>query len=66
MNLNELNALAQDLRNERRDFQRKADYAQECLNEIQRKMAIMKLEAQMDTPMGEMMGGWAPATFKNH
>ena len=57
MNLNELNALAQDLRNERRDFQRKADYAQECLNEIQRKMAIMKLEAQMDTPMGEMMGG---------
>ena len=64
MNLNELNALAQDLRNERRDFQRKADYAQECLNEIQRKMAIMKLEAQMDTPMGEMMGGWAPTTFK--
>jgi hypothetical protein len=29
-------------------------------------MAIMKLEAQMDTPMGEMMGGWAPATNKNH
>ena len=57
MNLNELNALAQDLRNERRDFQRKADYAQACLNELQRKMAIMKLEAQMDTPLGEMMGG---------
>jgi len=57
MNLTELKALAQDFRNERTDFQRKADQAQACLNEIQRKMAIMKLEAQMDTPMGEMMGG---------
>ena len=55
--LNELKALAQDLRNERRDFQRKADYAQACLNEVQRKMAMMKLEAQMDTPIGELMGG---------
>ena len=57
MTFTELNALAQDLRNERRDFQRKADYANECLNELQRKMAIMKLEAQMETPMGEAMGG---------
>ena len=57
MNLNELKALAQDLRNERTEFQRKADYAQACLNELQRKMAIMKLEAQMDTPMGIEMGG---------
>ena len=57
MTITELKALAQDLRNERRDFQRKADYAQECLNEVQRKMAMMKLEAQMDTPMAEMMGG---------
>ena len=57
MNLNELKALAQDLRNERRDFQRKADYAQACLNEVQRKMAMMKLEASMDTPMAEAMGG---------
>ena len=57
MNLTELKALAQDLRNERNDFQLKADYAQACLNELQRKMAIMKLEAQMDTPMGEAMGG---------
>ena len=57
MNLTELKALAQDLRNERTDFQRKADYAQECLNEIQRKMAIMKLEAQMDTPLGDHFGG---------
>ena len=57
MNLTELKALAQDLRNERTEFQRKADYAQACLNELQRKMAIMKLEAQMETPMGEAMGG---------
>ena len=57
MTITELKALAQDLRNERNDFQRKADYAQDCLNELQRKMAMMKLEAQMDTPLGEMMGG---------
>ena len=55
--LNELKALAQDLRNERRDFQRKADYAQACLNEVQRKMAMLKLQAQMDTPMADMYGG---------
>ncbi len=57
MNLTELKALAQDLRNERTEFQRKADYAQACLNELQRKMAIMKLEAQMDTPMADLYGG---------
>ena len=57
MNLTELKMLAQDLRNERTDFQRKADYAQDCLNEVQRKMAIMKLEAQMDTPMADQFGG---------
>ena len=57
MTITELKALAQDLRNERRDFQRKADYAQECLNEVQRKMAMMKLQAQCDTPMAELMGG---------
>ena len=57
MTITELKALAQDLRNERNEFQRKADYAQDCLNELQRKMAIMKLEAQMDTPMGIEMGG---------
>ncbi len=66
MNLTELKALAQDLRNERTEFQRKADYAQACLNELQRKMAIMKLEAQMDTPMADLYGGWAPTTNKNH
>ena len=55
--LQELKALAQDLRNERRDFQRKADYAQACLNEVQRKMAMLKLEAQMDTPMADIYGG---------
>ena len=57
MTITELKALAQDLRNERNEFQRKADYAQDCLNELQRKMAIMKLEAQMDTPIGIEMGG---------
>jgi len=55
--LNELKALAQDLRNERREFQRKADYAQACLNEVQRKMAMLKLEARMDTPMADLYGG---------
>lgn len=55
--LQELQALAQDLRNERRDFQRKADYAQECLNEVQRKMAMLKLQAQCDTPMADLYGG---------
>ncbi len=57
MNLNELKALAQDLRNERTEALRKADNAQACLNEIQRKMTLLKLEASMDTPMAEMMGG---------
>ena len=55
--LQELQALEQDLRNERRDFQRKADYAQECLNEVQRKMAMLKLQAQCDTPMADLYGG---------
>lgn len=55
--LQELKALAQDLRNERREFQRKADYAQACLNEVQRKMAMLKLEARMDTPMADLYGG---------
>ena len=55
--INELKALAQDLRNERRDFQRKADYAQSCLNEVQRKLALLKYQAQVDTPIGEAMGG---------
>ena len=57
MNLNELKSLAQDLRNERTEALRKADNAQACLNELQRKMAIMKLEASMETPMEEAMGG---------
>ena len=59
--LNELKALAQDLRNERREFQRKADYAQACLNEVQRKMAMLKLEAAMDTPMADLYGGGSPS-----
>lgn len=55
--LQELKALAQDLRNERAEFQRKADYAQACLNELQRKMVMMKLNAQCDTPMADLYGG---------
>ena len=57
MTITELKALAQDLRNERNDFQRKADYAQDCLNAVHRKMIMMDLEAKMDTPMGIEMGG---------
>lgn len=57
MQLNELQALAQDLRNERREFQRKADYAQDCLNEVQRKLALLKLQAQCDTPLADLYGG---------
>jgi len=57
MNLTELKALAQDLRNERTEALRKADAAQACLNAIQQQMAARKLEAMMDTPMAEMMGG---------
>jgi len=55
--ITELKALAQDLRNERRDFQMKADYAQQCLNEVQRKLALLKLQAQTDIPMADMYGG---------
>ena len=57
MTVTELKALAQDLRNERRDFQRKADYAQSCLNEIQRKLALLKYQAQCDTPLADHFGG---------
>ena len=55
--IQELKTLAQDLRNERRDFQRKADYAQACLNEVQRKLAFLKLEAKCDTPLADHYGG---------
>jgi len=57
MTLNDIKAEMQQLRNERTEFLRRAELAQDCLNELQRKMAIMKLEATMDTPMGEAMGG---------
>jgi len=55
--ITDLKALAQDLRNERREFQMKADYAQQCLNEVQRKLALLKLQSQTDTPMADMYGG---------
>ena len=57
MTITELKALAQDLRNERNEFERKADYAQDCLNTVHRKIMLMELEAQQDTPMGIEMGG---------
>ena len=46
MTLNDIKAEMQQLRNERTEFLRRAELAQDCLNELQRKMAMMKLEAQ--------------------
>ena len=57
MTITELKALAQDLRNERTEALRAADNAQECLNEVQRKIAMLKLQAQCDTPMADLYGG---------
>ena len=55
--LQELQALAQDLRNERTQALRAAENAQDCLNEVQRKMALLKLTKQVDTPMADLYGG---------
>lgn len=49
--------LAQDLRNEVRDHEQRARNAQDCLNEIQRKIALLKLQRNADTPMAEIYGG---------
>ena len=57
MTITELKALAQDLRNERTEALRAAENAQNCLNEIQRKIALLKLQAQCDTPMADSFGG---------
>ena len=57
MTITELKALAQDLRNERTEALRAAENAQNCLNEIQRKIALIKLQAQCDTPMADHFGG---------
>ena len=57
MTITELKALAQDLRNERTEALRAAENAQNCLNEIQRKIALIKLQAQCDTPMADSFGG---------
>jgi len=57
MTIQDIKAEMQQLRNERTEFLRRAELAQDCLNELQRKMAIMKLEAQMDTPLGDTFGG---------
>ena len=57
MNVSELKALAQDLRNERTEALRAAEQAQDCLNEVQRKLALLKLQAQVDTPMADQFGG---------
>ena len=55
--LQELQALAQDLRNERTQALRAAENAQDCLNEVQRKMALLKLNRQCDTPLADHFGG---------
>ena len=57
MTITELKALAQDLRNERTEALRAAENAQACLNEIQRKIALLKLQANADTPMADAFGG---------
>ena len=57
MNVSELKALAQDLRNERTQALRAAENAQDCLNEVQRKLAMLKLQGQVDTPMADLYGG---------
>ena len=57
MTITELKALAQDLRNERTEALRAAEQAQDCLNEVQRKLALLKLQAQVDTPMADLYGG---------
>ena len=62
MTIQDIKAEMQQLRNERTEFLRRAELAQDCLNELQRKMAIMKLEAQMDTPLGDTFGGWCPSS----
>ena len=58
MTIQDIKAEMQQLRNERTEFLSRAELAQDCLNELQRKLAIMKLEATMETPIGEEMGGW--------
>jgi hypothetical protein len=57
MTIQDIKAEMQQLRNERTEFLRRAELAQDCLNELQRKLAIMKLEASMDTPLGDQFGG---------
>ena len=57
MTITELKALAQDLRNERTEALRAADNAQACLNEIQRKIAMINMQANCDTQLGDYYGG---------
>ena len=57
MTVSELKALAQDLRNERTEALRAAERAQDCLNEVQRKLALLKLQAHCDTPLADSYGG---------
>ena len=57
MTIQDIKAEMQQLRNERTEFLRRAELAQDCLNELQRKMAMMKLQAQCDTPMADTYGG---------
>ena len=57
MTITELKALAQDLRNERTEALRAADNAQACLNEIQRKIAMINMQANCDTPLADYYVG---------
>ena len=57
MTIQDIKAEMQQLRNERTEFLRRAELAQDCLNELQRKLAMMKLEASMDTPLADTYGG---------
>ena len=56
-NISELKALAQELRTERQAALRAADTAQDCLNEIQRKIALFNLQSRCDTPLADHYGG---------
>ena len=52
-----LEAYARLLIQERDAAERKAKQAQECLEEVQRKLALIKLQTQCDTPLSDLYGG---------
>ena len=52
-----LKADARILIEERDAAERKAKQAQECLEEIQIRMAMLDLQMECDTPMADLYGG---------